>query len=95
MLRDTKRWQAFEAAWQRDHASGLAEGLQIFVALLEEAKGLNVWPPENALEGLENDIRLARRLNPCSLGWRRRWMKRTSLTWLSVGQQYCSTANRA
>lgn len=38
----------------------------ILDSLWEEARTLGAWPPEDLLEGIETDIRIASILNSCS-----------------------------
>ncbi len=41
----------------------LADNLRLFETLLDHARVLGVWPPENPLEGIEVDICLAKAVN--------------------------------
>ncbi len=63
MIRDTALWQQFEAEWQRSQEPDLEANLRIFDVLLEHARALGVWPPEDPLEGIEHDICLTRVVN--------------------------------
>lgn len=63
MIRDTARWQQFEAEWQRCQEASLETNLRVFEVLLEHARALGVWPPPDPLEGIEHDIRLAKVVN--------------------------------
>lgn len=42
------------------------QALAIVESLREEASGLGLFPPQNLLEGIETDIRVARIVNSCS-----------------------------
>ncbi len=63
MVRDTVLWNQFESEWQRSQESSLEANLRVFYALIEHARSLGAWPPEDLLEGLEHDIRLSRVVN--------------------------------
>lgn len=63
MIRDTVLWKRFEADWQRSRKPDLEKHLHIFDALLEHARTLGIWPPEEPLEGLEHDLYLAKVIN--------------------------------
>ena len=62
MWRPTKRWLEFEDAFLR-RPPNYEESVRVFEALVAHARALGKWPPEDPLEGIENDIRLARILN--------------------------------
>lgn len=64
MIRATKTWQEFEKR-QLAEPLPLAKAIAIFQGFIDEARALGVWPPADPLEGIENDIRLARVLNSC------------------------------
>jgi len=63
MIRDAALWERFEAEWQRCQKPNLEENLRVFEVLLEHARALGVWPPEDPLEGIEHDIALAKVVN--------------------------------
>ena len=63
MIRDKALWEQFEAAWQRGQPTDFAANWRVFEALLEHARALGAWPPEDPLEGLEHDIALAKVVN--------------------------------
>ncbi len=63
MLRDPEAWAQWEREWERRQSRSYEENLRLFLAMLEYARALGVWPPQNPLEGLETDILLARRIN--------------------------------
>jgi len=63
MIRDKKAWQQFEAEWQCSQEPNLEANLRVFEVLLEHARALGVWPPQDPLEGIEHDIRLAKVVN--------------------------------
>ncbi|NPA31373.1 MAG: hypothetical protein GXO37_05170 [Chloroflexi bacterium] len=63
MLRDPEAWAQWEREWERQQSRSYEENLRLFLAMLDHARALGVWPPQNPLEGLETDILLARRIN--------------------------------
>jgi len=63
MIRDTVLWEQFEAEWQRSQKPNLEANLRVFEVLLEHARALGVWPPQDPLEGIEHDVHLARVVN--------------------------------
>jgi hypothetical protein len=63
VIRDEQAWRQWEAGWQRSTPADPNTNLRIFWTLLEMARTAGTWPPDDPLEGLENDIRLARRIN--------------------------------
>lgn len=63
MIRDRTLWEQFEAEWQRRQKPELEEHLRIFDVLLAQARALGAWPPQDPLEGIEHDIRLAKVVN--------------------------------
>lgn len=63
MIRDVKIWRQWEAQWQRSARFDPEENLKVFWTLLEIARSLGAWPPKDPLEGIENDIELARKVN--------------------------------
>ena len=61
MLRRTDRWDAFERDWRRRPTSH-ARNLRVYEALWREARALGTMPPEDPLDGIEDDVRRIRRL---------------------------------
>ena len=61
--RDVSLWAAWEKEYARSCVVDYQRNLRIFEALYEEAVALGVLPPANPLEGLEEKIYLAKRLN--------------------------------
>jgi len=43
-----------------------AKSLKIFTEMWKEAVSLGIMPPDDPMEGIETDIRVARILNSCS-----------------------------
>jgi hypothetical protein len=68
MIRDRKLLEEFEKREHREERLSHAQALRLFEAMWREAAALGVLPPEDPLEGIEADIRLARVLNSCSKG---------------------------
>jgi len=58
MVKDGRRLQEFEAQFQRREELSVEERFRIFWMMLEHAKSLGVWPPEDPLEGIEKDLKL-------------------------------------
>ncbi|OGL47825.1 MAG: hypothetical protein A2W05_09905 [Candidatus Schekmanbacteria bacterium RBG_16_38_10] len=42
-----------------------SKSLKIFEYMWKEAINLKIWPPENPMEGIDVDIRIAKILNSC------------------------------
>ncbi|MGC9358262.1 MAG: hypothetical protein ACP5GX_10350 [Anaerolineae bacterium] len=63
MIRDREAWEAFEARFQRQMPADLEKNQQLFATWLAEARALGVWPPDDPLEGLEVDLRIAKAVN--------------------------------
>jgi len=55
--------EAFENELAAREPTDYARNLEVFEALMQEARRLGVWPPSDPLEGIEVDLRLARILN--------------------------------
>jgi len=66
MIKDRAFLERWEKEWMRGEAPDYLRNLRLFEALYEEARMLGVLPPQDRLEGLEKDIRLARALNVSS-----------------------------
>ncbi len=63
MIENIEIWEAFKRDLIRNTPPDYAKNAAIVEALLEEARLLGVWPPDDPLEGIEVDIRLARIIN--------------------------------
>ena len=63
MIRNPEVWRRWEAQWQRRTPAVPEENFRIFQNLLELARLLGRWPPEDPREGLEVDLLLARAVN--------------------------------
>jgi hypothetical protein len=63
MIKDRARWEQWEAEFQASQPVNYWQNLALFQSMLEEATRLGVFPPDDPLEGLEVDIRLARAIN--------------------------------
>jgi hypothetical protein len=63
MIKDSNLWSAWEDEQSRRESLELPQKLQLLDAMYELALALGVFPPEDPLEGLETDIRVARILN--------------------------------
>ena len=63
MVKNRKILEEFEREFIRKHAPDYEENLRIFSMLLQFAKEMGKIPPEDPLEGIEKDIKLARAIN--------------------------------
>ena len=63
MIKDSKIWQKWEVDWQRSRSVDIEENIRVFEELIKIAKDLGKWPPQNLLEGIEIDIKIARVIN--------------------------------
>ena len=59
MIRDTARWQAFEEAWVASREPDYAENLRLVEGMYQLARELGKFTAEDALDGIEKNIRLA------------------------------------
>ena len=66
MVKNPKRLAKFELEELKKESLSYNEALRIFEALWQEGVSLGVLPPEDPLEGIETDIRVARILNSCT-----------------------------
>jgi hypothetical protein len=66
MIRNEAELQAFEDGLVCRDELSLTEKYRILDAMYEEAVQLGVFPESNPLEGIDDDIRLARLLNHVS-----------------------------
>jgi hypothetical protein len=65
LIRDPKKWQEWEENGPLSEPVDMALNFRHANALLELARSLGKFPPEDPLEGLDKDIRVARILR-CS-----------------------------
>ena len=63
MIKDVKYWEEFEKKLISETKPDYLKNLEIFKKMLEHAKAMGVFPPKDPLEGIEVDIRIARKLN--------------------------------
>lgn len=63
MLKRCALLEEFEKAQMRREPPDYARNLRIFEALFQEARFLGALPPQDRLEGIEVDIRIARAIN--------------------------------
>lgn len=66
MVKNPKRLAKFELEELKKESLSYNEALRIFEGLWQEGVSLGVLPPEDPLEGIETDIRVARILNSCT-----------------------------
>jgi hypothetical protein len=63
MIKKSKKLAEFELEQVRAEKIPYCKALKIVEAMWQEGLNLKVLPPENHLEGIETDIRIARILN--------------------------------
>lgn len=63
MIRNPEIWKRFEEEVQKRIPTDFESNLRLLKNMIKNARDLGVWPPENPLEGIEVDIRIARILN--------------------------------
>lgn len=63
MVKDRKAWEEFEDKLCENTKADYHANLKIFEEFLAYAKLLGKFPPQNPLEGIETDIRIARVIN--------------------------------
>ena len=63
MIKDVAFWEKWEAQTVLRQPADFARNLRLVEALYEHARRLGAFPPSHPLEGLENDIALAKALN--------------------------------
>ncbi len=66
MLKDVGYLRRREKEWAAAERLTYDQAVAIIEGLREEALALGVWPPDDPLEGIEVDIRVARIINACS-----------------------------
>jgi hypothetical protein len=63
MIRGVQRWRAFEDEWVAANTLDYAENLRLVDSMYEYARKLGKFTAEDALEGIEKTIRVARAIN--------------------------------
>jgi len=63
MIRDAQEWQAWEDAQTAGEPVDFARNLRLYEMMYEEARALGILPGEDPLAGIEDAIRLARRIH--------------------------------
>jgi hypothetical protein len=63
MIRDPCRWRAFENSWIASQKPDLAQNLRLVDGMYELARGLGQFRNEDAMDGIEKNIRLVALLN--------------------------------
>jgi hypothetical protein len=63
MIRDVARWQAFEHELTATEKLDFAENLRLVDSMYDLARKLGNFRAEDALEGIEKTIRVARAIN--------------------------------
>jgi hypothetical protein len=63
MIKDKKAWEKFERELRQNTKADYNTNLSIFEELLAYAKLLGKFPPDDPLEGIEIDFKIARILN--------------------------------
>jgi hypothetical protein len=66
MIRNFEYLNRFEKEWIAQHKLPYEQALRLVESMWQEGVALGVLPPENPLEGIEVDFRIARILNSCS-----------------------------
>ncbi|MCG2708980.1 MAG: hypothetical protein L6246_01485 [Thermodesulfovibrionales bacterium] len=66
MVKNPKLLIRFENEELRKEKLSYKEALKIFEAMWKEAVSLGIFPPKDPLDGIEDDIRLAKILNSCT-----------------------------
>jgi hypothetical protein len=63
MIKDVKYWEEFERKLVAETKTDYHKNLEIFKKMLEHAKAVGAVPPKDLMEGIEIDIKIAKRLN--------------------------------
>ena len=63
MIKDRKAWEEWEKKWQKSITINVEGNMRVFWTLIKMAREVGSWPPSDPLEGIEVDIKLARRIN--------------------------------
>lgn len=59
MIRDIARWRAFEDAWVASQPPDYARNLRLAEGMYQLARSLGKFTRDDALDGIEKNIRLA------------------------------------
>ncbi len=59
MIRNVQRWREFENAWVASQKPDFAENLRLVEGMYQLARELGRFTAEDALDGIEKNIRLA------------------------------------
>lgn len=66
MIKNPGLVKHFEDEFLKDQGKlSYGQSLKLFTAMWREAVSLGAFPPQNPLEGIEADIKIARILNSC------------------------------
>ncbi|GAB4417211.1 MAG: hypothetical protein OHK0032_13270 [Thermodesulfovibrionales bacterium] len=65
MIKNPSLLQKFEDSFIKSEPMSFDRAMRLFTALYNEAKTFGVFPPEDPMEGIEVDIRVARIINSC------------------------------
>jgi len=63
MIKDLKKWQEWEARWQKQTPVDIDKNFEIVEEMIQHARLFGKWPPKDPLEGIETDIKIARIIN--------------------------------
>ena len=63
MIKDVAFWEGWEARTVLSQPADFQQNLRLMEAMYDHARWLGIFPQANPLEGLENDISLAKALN--------------------------------
>jgi hypothetical protein len=66
LIRDVKAWNSFQRRFSEEHRLTHRQALAVLDGLWAEGRALGVLPPEDPMDGVDVDIRIARILNSCS-----------------------------
>ena len=59
MIRDVAQWRAFEDVWIASQEPDYAQSLRLFEGMYQLARSLGKFTIDDALDGIEKNIRLA------------------------------------
>ncbi len=65
MIKNPSLFQKFENSFIKNEHMSYDRAMRLFTGLYNEARTLGVFPPEDPMEGIEVDIRIARIINSC------------------------------
>lgn len=63
MIKNPESWRKWEAEWEKRTPVDVEQNFRIIEMLIDQARVFGKWPPENPLEGIEVDIKIARVVN--------------------------------